>query len=286
MTRFMMRFFLVLTLTFATLSAFAIDVTVQRINDRRTNGSFSQLGITLELPKIKSTDVAASRVLVTAATDETGRDLVDHEMSEPMLEKNHQLGNERPATPVTVSVTLKNPDRKATKVAEVRGEIELFMPSKDPNSVAEIAKFQSFSGKVLAHKALKANGVEITLISPAQIAAEKKKLGDAKRKEYEGYGYEGEALEQAVAGHLEYILRTEPGEVALRIKDPNKRIEEVVFLDAAGELKRGSLREDEGYQFLSTWEGPPQPDWKLRVSMRTPKNLVRHAFALKDVALP
>jgi len=282
----MNRIFIALALTFASVSAFAIDITVQRVNDRRTSGSFSQLGITLELPKIKSGDVAASRVLVTAAKDETGRDLIDPQAGEPQLETNHQLGNETAARPVTVSVTLKNPDRKALKVSEVRGEIELFMPSKDPNSVAEIAKFQSFSGKVLAHKALKANGVEITLISPAQIAAEKKKLGDAKRKEYEGYGYEGEALEQAVAGHLEYVLRTEPGEVALRIKDPNKRIEEVVFLNAAGELKRGSLREDEGYHFLSTWEGPPQADWKLRVSMRTPKNLVRHAFALKDVPLP
>ncbi|HEV7238079.1 MAG TPA: hypothetical protein VGQ36_02485 [Thermoanaerobaculia bacterium] len=282
----MKRLFLTLTLTFAYVSAFAVDVTVNRVNDRRTGGSFSLLDISMELPKIKSVDVAASRVLVTAATDETGRDLIDHEMSEPSLETNHRLGNETAATPVTVSVRLKNPDRKASKVSEVRGEIELFMPSKDPNSVAEVAKFLSFSGKPVTHKALKANGIEIAVVSPAQIAAEKKRLGDAKRKEYEGYGYEGENLDNAVSSYLEYVLRLEPSDVVLRMKDPNNRIQEIVYVDAAGEIKRGSLRDDEGFKILTTWGEAPQPDWKLRVSMRTPKNLVRHAFALKDVPLP
>lgn len=282
----MKRILLALTLTFASLSALAIDVTVARVNDRRTSGHFSQLGITLELPKVKSVDVAASRVLLTSAADDTGRDLIDHEMSEPSLETNHRSGNEDAATPVTVSLTLKNPDRKASKVNEVRGEIELFMPSKDPNSVAEIAKFLSFSGKPVAHKALKANGIEIALVSPAQVAAEKKRLGDAKRKEYAGMGYEGESLDQAVNGYLEYVLRLEPSDVVLRMKDPNDRIQEIVYVDGAGEIKRGSLRDDEGFKILTTWGDAPQPDWKLRVSMRTPKNLVRHSFALKDVPLP
>jgi hypothetical protein len=282
----MKRLFLALALTSASLSAFAVDVSVSRVNDRRTGGSFSLLDISMELPKIKSVDVAASRVLVAAATDETGRDLIDHEMSEPSLETNHRVGNEPAATPVTVSVRLKNPDRKASKVSEVRGEIELFMPSKDPNSVAEVAKFLSFSGKPVAHKALKANGIEIAVVSPAQVAAEKKRLGDAKRKEYEGYGYEGENLDNAVSSYLEYVLRLEPSDVVLRMKDPNNRIQEIVYVDAAGEIKRGSLRDDEGFKILTTWGEAPQPDWKLRVSMRTPKNLVRHAFALKDVPLP
>jgi len=32
--------------------------------------------------------------------------------------------------------------------------------------------------------------------------------------------------------------------------------------------------------------GKPQPDWKLRVQMKTAKNVVRMPFALKDVTLP
>jgi hypothetical protein len=267
------------------LAATLTDTTVQRVNDRRSAGHFSQLDIVLELPKVKSSDVAASRVLVSNASDETGRDLIDHENQEPQLETNHRVGNDA-AAPVAVSLTLKNPARAATKVKEVRGEIELYMPSKDPNSTAEVAKFLSFSGKPLAHKALKANAVEIALVSPAQLAAEKKKMGDAKRKEYAEAGYEGETLDDAVKSYLENLLSLQEGDLLLRVKDPNKRIQEIVYVDGAGEVKRASMRDEEGFTLLSTWGEAVQPDWKLRVSMRTAKNLVRYAFALKDVPLP
>ena len=276
-----------LTLSFATLSAFAIDVKVSRVHDRRSGGNFSTLTIGLELPKVKSSDVTASRVFVTAATDDTGRNLFDRESTgEPGLEPNHRFGNEKPDTPASVALYLMTPARNATKVTELRGEIELFMPSKDPNTIAEIPKFMSFSGKALNHKALKANGVEIALVSPAQIEAEKKRLGAAKRKEYTELGYEGEGLDQMVNGYLEYVLRTEPSDIVFRLKDPNNRIQEIAWINAAGETNTGSMRDDEGFKILSTWGAEPQPDWKLRVTMRTPKNLVRHAFVVKDVALP
>lgn len=269
----------------ATLAATSlVDVAVHRVNDRRTAGHFAQLDIVIELPKIKAADVAASRVIVASATDETGRDLVDRER-EPYLDPNQRPGAD-PSTPATVSLTLKNPARTATKVDEVRGEIELYMPSKDPNSVAEIAKFLSFSGKPLAHKALKANGVEIALVSSDQLAAEKKRLGDAKRKEYADDGYEGEALDSVVSYYVDSLLNVEPSDVIVRIKDPNERIQEIVYLDSAGETKRASKRDEEGFTLLTTWGEAPQPDWKMRVSMRTNKNLVKHQFVLKDVLLP
>jgi hypothetical protein len=268
-----------------TLAAAAlVDVSVQRVNDRRSAGHFSQLDIVLELPKIKSADVAASRVIVAAAADETGRDLLDAER-ESGLEPNYRTGGDA-AAPVSVSMTLKNPARTATKVKEVRGEIELYMPSKDANSVAEVPKFLSFSGKPLAHKALKANGVEIALVSPAQIEAEKKKLGDAKRKEYTDLEVDKETLDSIVSSYLDSVLSVQDSDVVLRIKDPNKRIHEIVYVDGAGEVKRVSTNDTEGFTVLSTWGEAPQPDWKLRVSMRTPKNLVKHAFVLKDVPLP
>lgn len=266
-----------------TLAATLVDVAVHRVNDRRTNGSFSQLDVVLDLPKIKSADVAASRVVVTSATDETGRDLLDPER-QTQLEPNYRM--DAGADPANVSLTLKNPARTATKLKEIRGEIELYMPSKDPNSIADIAKFTSFSGKALSHKALKANGVEIALVSPAQLAAEKKKLGDAKRKEYVELGYEGETLDTVVASYLESTLSTEDHDVLLRIKDPNKRVQDIVYVDGAGEVKRASVRDEEGFTVVAIWGEPPQPDWKLRVSMRTNKNLVKHAFVLKDVPLP
>lgn len=268
----------------------AAQVTVSQVNDRRTSGSFSHLMITLELPKVKSGDVAAARVLVSNAVDNSGRSVVDPSEQDPQLEPNRRGamgGDDAAAEPLTVSLTLKNPERKATALKEVRGEIELYMPSRDANSLAEVPKFLSTSGKPIAHKALKANGVEISLVSPAQLAAEKKRLGDAKRKEYKDAGYDNDAdIDSMVASYTESLIRADENDVVARIKDPTKRIQEISYVDAAGDVKRVSTSDSEGFTILSTWSGKPQPDWKLRVSMKTPKNLVRMPFTLTNVALP
>lgn len=263
-----------------------LDVNVKQINDRRTNGSFAQLTLTLELPKVPSPDVAASRVLVSTAVDDTGRNLIDAERGEAELETNRSgMMSPKEVSPATVSVTLKNPDRKAVAVKQIAGEIELYMPSKDPNSIAEIPKFLSQAGKTLSHKALKANGVEIAPLSATQIAAERKRLSDAKRKEATEAGMTGEDLENYVKTFEGMQLNLEPSDVLVRIKDPNKRIQDMSYVDAAGEVKHLSRREDEGLYIFSTWE-KVQPDWKLRVSMKTPKNIARYAFALANVPLP
>ncbi len=283
-----------LTLFATTLAAQPkpVEVKVQQVNDRRTNGSFSRLSIDLALPKIRSADVEASRVLLTSATDDSGKSLLDPEASEPQLQPNFHLSRpgaaaENPPPPATVNVTLANPNRKATRVKEVRGEIELYMPSKDPNSVAEVAKFLSTSGKPLTHKALKANGVEIALLSEKQIEAERKRILDAKRKEYKDAGWEDDAtLDETIKNMQESTLHMEESDLLVRVKDPNERIQEIAYVDATGEVKRISTRGEEGLFYFSTWDGKPAPDWKLRVSMKTPKNMVRYPFALTDVALP
>jgi len=243
-----------------------IDTSVQQVFDRRSKGFFAECTITLELPKIKSSEVEASRVVVQKATDDTGLDLVNREKQEQQTDldpnfRGSMMRDEDP--PATVSVTLKNPARTATKLTEVRGEIELFMPAKDPNSIAEIPKFLTFTGKPLSHKALKANGIEITFMSAAQIEAENKK-----REESGGFTVNPE------------------GELAARLKDPNKRIQSVAYVDPAGDVKRVMTRDDDGVELFVYWGDKPQPDWKLRVNMKTTKNVIKHTFALKDVALP
>ncbi|HEX7708048.1 MAG TPA: hypothetical protein VF701_16425 [Thermoanaerobaculia bacterium] len=291
----MKNLLIVLSLLGAAISMTAqpksIEAVVQQINDRRTSGSFAQLLIAVQLPGVPSSQVVASRVLVTAAVDDTGASLLDAESGEPALEPNSRgsmFDEGEKETPVTVALTLKNPSRKATKVKEVRGEVELFMPAKDPNSVAEVAKFLSFSGKSVDHKALKSNGVEILLLSKADIESERKKIAEAHRKEYKEAGYEdGEDLENTIASMMEYTLIVEESDVPVRIKDPHKRIQEIEYVDSAGEVQRvhaRNLHEDIGA--ITTWGDPPGADWKLRVKMKTSRNLERHAFVIRDVELP
>jgi hypothetical protein len=265
------------------------DVVINQVNDRRTNGHFAQLTISLELPGVKASDLAAFRVLVTTAVDDSGKSLVDAGAGEPRLEPTGRMGmmhDDGSSPPASVSITLMNPERKASKVKEIRGDIELYMPSKDPNSIAEIPKFLSFSGKPLPAKALAANGVEIAIVSPTQLAAEKKKRGDTKRAEGKAAGLEGDDLDSYVKSYLESLLTVEDDVVLVRVKDPNKRIQQLSYITAAGETKQVQSQDDEGFTKLSSWGEKAQPDWKLRVSMTTPKNLVRQSFVLSDVPLP
>lgn len=254
----MKKMMLVLLVAFAAQAQKPAEVVVNQVNDRRSASStFSNLTIGMELPSVEAKTVAASRVLVRTATDDSGADLVARDAEEPML-----YPNVRDEGSISVSMTLNNPARTATKLREASGEIELYMPSKDPNATADIAKVLPASGKPLSHKALKANGIEIAFLTAAQLDAENKK-----REEYAR-------------------LQLDDSELAVRIKDPQNRIHEIGYVDAKGEFQRVSTRTDEGLTVISTWSGKAQPDWKLRVQMKTPKTVMRVPFALKDIALP
>ena len=253
----MKNLILVLLIAFAANAQKASDVKVAQVNDRRASGPFASLTLALELPSLTAASVAASRVLVSSAKDDQGTDLVDRERQEPALEENF-----RKEGTATVSLTLKNPARTATKLAEAKGEIELFMPSKDPNSTAELTKFVPGNGKPITNKALKANGVEITFMTAAQLEAE-----NAKREEWQR-------------------ITLQENDLAVRVKDPQKRIQNWMYIDAKGEEQRLIDRDENGVTVLATWAGKPAADWKLRVNMKTAKNTVRMPFTVRDVALP
>lgn len=266
-----------------------LELSVERVNDRRGGEFFQRLELAVEIPEFTSEEVLAARVLVRSAVDDSGQDLVDEEAGEPALEEvggSSFLDEGSRKAPARLSFTLENPPRTSSTIKEVAGEIELFMPSRDPNTLALVPKFLGSKGKVLSHKALKANGVEIALISEQQLEAEKKKLAEAKRQELKKEGYSDDSIAYNIESFLEYFPKPEPDDVVVRIKDPRKVIHDISYVDSSGESKRVFTQDNEGLTFLSTWEGAPQADWGLRVSMKTSKNLVRRPFRLTEVPLP
>lgn len=262
-------------------------VTVGQVNDRR--GSFARLAIGLELPDVDSSDVAASRVVVTRATDDTGRDLVPDDAKEKKLEPSQRGGfggADGKKSPALVTVELKNPARKATVVKEAAGEIELYMPGKDPNGVADVPGFLAAAGKPVSHPALAASGVGVTVLTKAAFEAEKKRLAEQKRQEAKKEGLGAEMLESVVTSFLELFFTPGEDDVLLKLSDPKGRVQEFAFVDPAGEEKRVGSYERDGITVLSAWGEKAGPDWTLRVKLKTPKTLARYAFALKEVPLP
>jgi hypothetical protein len=271
-------------------SVLPAKVSLGQVHDRRSDGSFfKRLEIDLELPEIPAADVTAARTVVKTAVDDTGRNLVPDDSGKGGLQPTMQGrpgGTAEKPEPVKVTLELKNPARKANVVASLTGEIELYMPGKDPNSIATIPKFQAQAGRPLASSALKANGIEITVMGKEQLEAEKNRQLDKLKLEAKKKGIAGETLEERIADFSSEFLKPEEGEVVLKVQGPEGRIHEIVYVNAAGEEKRVMMSDKQGFTVLSTWGEKPGPDWSLRVRMKSPKTLVRYSYALKDVPLP
>ncbi len=265
-------------------------VSLGQVRDRRSDESpFKGLEINLELPEIPAADVAAARTTVTTAVDDTGRNLVRDDAAKGSFQPSQMGrfgGSSKTPEPASVTLELKNPARKAVVVRSVTGEIELYMPSRDPGSVATVPKFMAQTGRPLVDPALKVNGVEITVVGKDQLDAEKKRQIEKLRQDAKKKKVAADTIEEMVAELDSEFLKPEEGDVVLKLKAPEGRIHEMAYLDGSGEEKRVSMSQKQGFTVLSTWGEKPGPDWSLRVRMTTPKTLARYTFALKDVALP
>lgn len=266
------------------------NVKLALVHDRRNDtGFFNRLEINLELPDVPAADVTAVRTTVKAATDDTGRNLVPDDSGKSGMQPT-QTGREKdPAAkpePVKVMLELKNPSRRAAVVKSVTGEIELYMPGKDPNGVASVPKFLAQPGKPLASPALKTNGVEITVLGKDQLEAEKQVMLNKVKQDAKKKGIKGEQLQEMLTERSNDFLKPEENDVVLKVKAPQGRIQQFAYLNAAGEEKLVGASERQGFTILSTWGDKPGPDWGLRVSLNTPKTLARYSYALKDVPLP
>ena len=195
----------------------------------------------------KRSEIESARVVVTRAVDDLGTNLVPD--GKPALEP---VTGEDAAAAVVLPVPLKLAPRKARALAEVSGEIELYVPNADPGALVAVPKFRTMAGKALAAPAFAANGVEVAFATPQEAEA----------------------------------LPAGPEDVVLKVADPKKRIEGFYFLDADGTAWRTNQEPRGGFLVLSSQAEPPQADWGLQVRLMTPSTLRRYRFALQDVPLP
>ena len=262
------------------------------LQDRRSEGHFPRCTLGMELPDYPAHEVTAARVVVKKAVDDLGTNLVKEDAAAVPLEPTQrgQFGKPddgKAAPPTIVFAEMKNPPRAAKALKEVSGEIELFVPSRDPNGEARIERFLSLAGKPAAHPALRANGVEISFVSKAQLDAERKKAEEAETAKLKKEGYDdADSIRSMVESALYSFPKGEEREVVLKVKDPKKAIQEIKTFNASGERVFGTDSEESGFRVLTFWNEPPQADWTLSVQMRSDSSLVRHTFAFRDVPLP
>jgi hypothetical protein len=258
-----------------------ITVGVGDITDRRRNDNvFSGLEVELKLAGESADGVRGARAVVQKATDDTGRSLLKDSEKTPDFEK--ASGD----APPTLKLDLRNPARRATKIKEISGQVELFLPARDSGSTAKVDRFQAGMDKPISAGPLKAAGAEVTVVSRKTYDAEKKKDDERKKKEAESAGIAG-AMVSVFSGLFEGLWGDiGENDVLIKVDDKGKKVFGVDVYDAAGKKIDDSGSMTIGsFRILKFTEKLPA-DASLRIYLMTPKSMVTAPFNLKDVALP
>jgi hypothetical protein len=133
-----------------------IAVSAGDVTDRRRNDNmFSSLEVELKLTGESFAGARGARARVEKAVDDTGRNLVKERSDEPEFATSSGDGS-----PV-LKIELRNPARRAAKVRELTGQVEVFVPQRDPAAHARVAKFLSQVDRPIAAPALKAAGAQV-----------------------------------------------------------------------------------------------------------------------------
>lgn len=151
--------FLGLLIAFAAHAQSGVAVELDEVIDNRVSaGPFvGSLDLRVKVTGSSADKASGARIVVKEAKDDRGTLLADAASSPPdFMPREYNSG--------TLQISLKSPTRAASSV-RVKGNVELFLPARDPNAVVKIDKAFSKLDVPLSSKALKTAKIEITPLS-------------------------------------------------------------------------------------------------------------------------
>lgn len=264
------------------------DVTDNRVGHEMLSGS---LELRVKLTGNNLDRATAARIIVKDARDDRGTSLLPKNPSVPdFMGREYNMG--------TLQFSVNNPAREATSV-KLKGTVELYVPTRDPNAILKIDKALAKLDAPLSSKGLKAAKLEITPLSPEGYSAKMKasKLDDAKiaqiREEGKKQGVPEKEIEMAIefAKALDSIDEVPPaGSVILAGEKADfDRIYRVDLLGADGKPvdvgSRSSSTRGESTIMVFQPSSPPDATSALQFQVLTDKATVSFPFELK-VPLP
>lgn len=264
-----------------------VRVSAGTVEDRRTTGRFfGGLEVELKLTGDDLADARSARILLKKAVDETGRDLLPENRRD---EDFSSVGSQ-------MKLSLKNPARGASALKEVSGDVELYVPSRDPASIVTIDRVTSRMDRAVDSPALRAQKIAVRVVSPKAHRAAAKKRDAEFEKEMEKHKEEmkqeagddktAEALMALVKGFSGMMNEVGDNDLILEIEDEQKKILDVSVVGPKGNTidTRGSMSSG-GLRILQFGEKLP-PDARLKILLHTPKSIVSAPFSLTNVPLP
>jgi len=246
---------------------------------------------TLELTGGGLANVEFQRTVVKTAVDDTGLDLVDHQAGEEkefdeLWERGSIAGingdivygglqkKENGGLILRLSLTLKKNAPQAHAIKQLSGEVDLFTPKHDPDSVVEVEDFQKLRGESMVSPLLSAAGIELNTITKEQAEALDK----------------SKSIECQQCGKAQLDALDEKPHIILHIKNSKQRLVAVEFQDKSrhnieitGTTGPVVLTDDwKVFEFRSKL-----PDTaRLVIYLSTPKSIIKVPFSFTNLALP
>ncbi len=175
--------FLVFFMTVAARAQSGIGIELDEVIDNRLSAGVltGSLELRVKLTGNGLDEASAARVLVSEARDDKGNALSTERLLNDFLPRDYNMG--------TLQFSVGSPARAASSVT-LKGTVELFVPSRDPNAEVTIDQALAKLDAPLTHAKLKAAKLSITPLSRDGHAARMKerKLDEAKIAEIRAEG--------------------------------------------------------------------------------------------------
>jgi hypothetical protein len=286
-----LAFLLLLALPAVAQSNIAVEL--DEVTDNRVEaGEFrGSLELRVKLTGSNLENAAAARVIVKEAKDDRGNDLTSKDRSVPdFFPREYNSG--------TLQFTLGTPARQA-KTVRLKGNVELYVPTRDPNAIVKVDKALARLDQPLNAKALKAAKIEIRPLSRPAFAKvlEEQKLDETKiaaiRAEGKKQGVSEKEVEMMIG--LAQAFEMSPGDtpegavILAGKKDSFDRIYRIEILGSDGKPidvggRQTSTRGEDSIMTLQPSQTPPE-NAALQLYVITQKARVSAPFEL-TVELP
>lgn len=250
-------------------------------------GDARDLDCTVQMNIMDELATAAERITdirIHRAVDDTGKDLTRRNNATPPLPPSRfgkNSGRVFNQSGWMAILNLKSPGATAKTIREIRGEIDLAVPTWENGGLLRITNFMAAPGRVIKAANLAQHGIKLTFHTLESYTdfqrANPKQYVDATDLQIERRCFSGI-----------YGSPTNPprNSVAIQVEDPNR-----VLLGFGFETKDGtradattsySLPNFRCYRFAQ----PPPADLNLIVSVAAPGVVQTRPFALENVWLP
>ncbi len=267
------------------LSAFSITVELKELKDSRTTGEFFK-GLDVELT-LKGAELAKAKALrtqITSAKDSTGKNLIDPKNSnEDFSQIYNSFGD---GTEQSVTIKLLNPERKAEALAELKGEVQLYVPDMDPNSTVTLKGFKANSGKQIENPALKAAGVDLAFYSNAQQEDLQKQEKEKRIAELKAQGIDQESINVAVSMMDAFSGGSDPNSITVKIADAKSKLVAIELQSATGEKLDSNGSMSSGETKVLYFSQPVPDDANIIIRLLTDKAVVKAPVQLAALNLP